>query len=143
MKKIIILLLCVCLLCGCSKEANAPAPTQEPTQIPTLAPTEEPNLEDVIQSDLDRARESTDAAKYDALLGAVQLAMVSKNITKEVAESIDAVVKICDTGVYFKDVPDVLAQNIVACLDDLDFYKTTEDYYINIKGYTITKGKAP
>ena len=149
MKKLIIILVLALCLCGCSKEVtDQPTPTTAPIEktTDTSAPTE--ISDDGFVSAEDYAASEEDWEIYKMLYEWLQIAGCDEKVLEDMA-TLDFTVKIGKDGISFKNIPDSYANALMGFIgDDLDYYHTSQDYYISIKGdgggwFKATMDKAP
>jgi hypothetical protein len=163
MKKLFIIMVLALCLCGCSNKATdqptiepiqTTAPTEKPKEEPTEPPTSTPTpteteiSDDGFVSAENYAASEEDWEIYKMLYEWLQIAGCDEKVLEDMA-SLDFTVKIGKDGISFKNIPDSYANALMGFIgDDLDYYHTSQDYYISIKGdgggwFKATMDKAP
>ena len=142
MKKLIVLLMAVCLVfCGCSKEEpKTAAPTTEPTQeATTTEPAKEAKITEAatptisddellkeIYDEIDDAKIATTQNNYDAMVSATNIALADESVLKEVAQLGDGYIDMGPDGIKFDNIgPEMqkAIENTLGNLSDLKFYQ--------------------
>ena len=161
MKRLFILLVLALCLCGCSeKKTDQPtiepiqttAPTEKPTEQPTSTPTKTPAPTEISDDGFVSAEDYKESEKdwevYNYLYQWLLIAGCDEKVLEDMA-TLDFTVKIGKDGISFKNSPDSFANALMGFIgDDLDYYHTSQDYYISIKNdgdgwFKATMDKAP
>lgn len=162
MKKLFIIMVLALCLCGCSNKAtdqptiepiqtNAPTekPKEKPKETPTSTPAEKIKSDDGFVSAEDYKINEHDWEVYSILYQWIEIAGCDETIPTEDINLLDSIVKIDNDGLSFKNLPDSYANSLLNYIgDDLDYYHTSQDYYINIKSdgsgwFRVEMDKAP
>lgn len=150
MKKLIVILMIICIFSGCSKEEpHTPEPTKEPTTEPAKEATESTKISDdelikAIYDEIDETQKSITNNNYDSMTSAANLSLADESVINELAQLGGGHIKMGPDGIVFDNIgPEMQKslENILGNLSDLKFY---QECTIRVNSdRTITREQVP